>query len=391
MKKNRKEIQESVSSFFLSLNGVKYFFSFFVGSIGLIWTFTEILTFLKVDFSYFQGNPKLAIYLILIHATLIGFIALYIREHIRKSTNYVIGADEKPEDKDSILAQDLIESLKTALKDKKYLEVIRLGSVLSRPLFISGYYSTRVQIGLLVEEAAAAIENESEQMISLIDSIGWSYIELGKYNVAKKYVKHGQTIAKKLDNIFYISKSYRHLGVIDRRNKDYQNAELNYNQALDFAKKLTDDNQRNESLGGINYALSNLNYLKANYEDAIKFIDESIDFFTLNTDQVRLNLSIIKKADIYFDTDKKSEAKDLYRKALTTAENISHRLHMMRCFLGLSKIHIDSEEWSNAVDYLIKAKGIDIELNSINESKEINSLLNKLPEEQKTLYNNVYK
>ncbi len=389
--KNRKEIKDSVGSFFLSLNGVKYFFSFFIGSIGLIWTFTEILTFLKVDFSYFQDNPKLAVYLILIHATLISFIALYIREHIRKSSDYLIEENEEPKGKDSILAQDLIESLKTALKDNKHLEVIRLGSVLSRPLFISGYYSTRVQIGLLVEESAAAIENESEQMISLIDSIGWSYIELGKYNTAEKYVKHGQRIAKKLKNTFYISKSYRHLGVIDRRNKDYKKAEINYNQALEFAQKLTDENQKNESLGGINYALSNLNYLKANYEDAINFIDESISFFTMNVDQVRLNLSIIKKADIFFDTDKKSEAKDLYRKALTTAENISHRLHMMRCFLGLSKIHIDSKEWNKAVEYLIKAKGIDVELNSINESKEINSLLNKLPEEQKTLYNNVYK
>ena len=375
---------------YIFINPVAFFCTFFLGTIGLVASLIQILDFAKVDIPYFKSNPKTFFYLIFIHSVLVGFIALFIRENIKHAikTGSVNRQNGK---KDSILARDLIGSLKTALESKQYIEVIRIGSVLSRPLFISGYYSTRLQIGLLVEEAAAVTNDENEQMKALIDSIGWSYIELGKYDDAEKAIKHGQDIACKLNNKFYISKSYRHMGVIFRRKNVFQKAESNYKKALEYANQLSDGIEKNESLGGIYYALSNLCYIKANYRDALKFIENSITLLIINNDKVRLNLSIIKKADIFLATNRTSEAKDLYRKALIDAETISHRLDMMRCYLGLTKIYISQFNWEKAVDHITKAKEIDVELNSINESVEINELLNKIQKEQKVLYDSKYK
>lgn len=381
--------RRTIGNFLLRLNTFAYFFSIAFAALGLTWTVVEFLSFLEVDFSYLKENKTTAIYLWIVHSILVGFIALYVREAIRNAQK--VSFHPNSDKQDSILASDLIKSLKTALKNKNYLEVIRLGAVLSRPLFISGYYSTRAEIGSLVEEAAATINNKEQQMIALIDSVGWSNIELGNLDKAEKAIEHGQNIAKELNNVFYISKSYRHLGVIQRRKKQFKIAEIKYKEAMKFAEQLDDKTDKNESLGGINYALSNLYYLKKDYVRATDYIDESIKYFSLNKDEIRNNLSIIKKADIYFDEAKISESKDLYRQALNTAERISHRLHMMRSYLGLSKIYISESNWESAVEYLIKAKEIDVELNSVNEAQQISELVQKLPEEQKTLYNNVYK
>ncbi len=367
---NMSKLKNTIKIFFLNLNSVEYFFTIFFSTITIIWTIIEIVSFFGIDFQYFKDIKYVSLYLIFTHGITIGFIALYLRERNQEKI------DSKNED--SILAKDLIESLNNALKVKKYLEVIRIGSVLSRPLFISGYFKTRLQIGILVEEAAAATNDDYEQMVALIDSIGWSYLELGKLDIAEKNIKHGQEIAEKISNYFYLSKSYRHIGVIYRRKKDYQKAEINYKKSLSITNDIKNEKNKNESFGGINYALANLYFLKGDMKKGLKFIDNSINFFTKNNDHVRHNLALIKKADILFHLDKKTESKDLYRKALSNAESVTHRLHMIRCFLGLAKINIEDKNWNQAMDYIEKAKVIDNDIHSINESKEINDLINSI-------------
>ena len=293
------------------------FFSIVIGTITLFATIFGLLEYLKFDLQYFKDNKWISIYLIILHGVTFGFIALYYRLMLRISSDtYKSVQSNISESNDSILANDLIQSLTNALHSKHYKEVIRIGSALSKPFFLSGNYKVRLSIGSLVEEAAAAINDKERQAIELIDSLGWMNVELGNLDEGEKSIKHGLQLSKEISNHFYVSKANRHLGAICRRKKNYEAAEKYYLQSLEEAEKIIEPTSKTEAIAGTYYAQTLLHYHQKNYLKAKEYIELSIQKFQEIKYSEKVNMSLITKADILFALEKIHEAKDLYRQVM---------------------------------------------------------------------------
>jgi tetratricopeptide (TPR) repeat protein len=335
-----------------------------------------------LDLAFLRPLGKWVLYIILIHGVLFGFIAIYIKRFITSDRNSpkLFPGESENSGGSSILAKDLIGSLKTALAAKHYVEVLRIGFALIRPLFESGSFQARLEIGILVEEAAAAIPDPQAQMVALIDSIGWSCVELGEYERAQGAIMHGYDIAKNLEDHFYISKAKRHLGVICRRQKDYNTAEVRYREALEEVNKIPDSKKKTEAIAGLDYALATLYAHTEKYSEASTAIDSAIKGFEKLGDNYRVPMAQTEKGRICFKAGKINEAKDFFRKALHIAEANGQRLYAVRSHIGLTRIYLSSKDWLRAKESLDAAQELTNDIHCSSEVDEIKALRNDFPQ-----------
>lgn len=374
----KNNIHLNIKGFIARLDDVKYFFGIFVTSIAFISAVLTILSVLKVDLVWIETNKRIAGYIIFIHCVTVGFISLYYRKIIAVCGDGGGHRIDGP-DNDSILASELISSLKTALNAKKYLEVIRVGSALSKPFFSSGNYRARLSIGLLVEEAAAITNDEKTQMAELIDSIGWMSVELGDLDNGEKYIQHGLQYALKNDDKFYISKANRHLGAICRRRELFQDAEKYYDLSLKYADEVIDNEKKIEAIAATKYALALLYYHIKNNQKALASIDESVKKFADIKYIDKITMANTLKAQILFALDKIPEAKDLYRVSLNEAEKRTLRMEMVRCYIGLTRIYLKEKNYVKADEYLEKSDSMEKNIQSASELAEITFLRSQIP------------
>src|ERR1035437_2849503 len=259
-----------------------------LASMGLCGTVIKVCEACKVDMTWLTGFGRLSVYLICLHSVLVGCVAVMIRRALgREAVQAVPEAKAGP----TILINDLILSLKRALTNGRYTEVMRIGSALSRPLFESGSFEARLVMGELVEEAAAAVSDRPAQMVALIDLMGWSCVELGDYTRAEQELAHGQEIASALQDFLYLAKTQRHLGVICRRQKRYPEAEGFYKGAMDFAKQLQDPEVRGKAIADIDYARACLFEYTTKYADALTAVDAAITGFTKAGDRYKMTMA----------------------------------------------------------------------------------------------------
>ena len=158
-------------------------------------------------------------------------------------------------------------------------EVIRVGEALSRPLFESGAFSVRLDIGRMVEEAAARSERRRVQYVALIDEIGWSLVELGRYGEATRQIQHGMRILESSPDVFYEATAHRHLGVIARRERRYDAAREHNAHAEELASGLEASHDRLAMVAGLQYAQASLSYYQADFPRAAAEIDDAIASF----------------------------------------------------------------------------------------------------------------
>lgn len=238
--------------------------------------------------------------------------------------------------------------IRHALDRSDYREVIRLGDALSRPLFESGEFAVRLQVGRMTEEAAAHIGAREVQYRTLIDAIGWSLIELGDFIEAEAAICHGLGIAEDADDWFYVAKASRHIGAIARRRGDLDGAAERYDEARAAARKITKPSDAKAMEAGIMYALAHLQYTRRDFGRALKSVDETIALFTQLNDVYRQDMALVLKADIQLGLQKPEPAADTYRHVIQSSKLNRESVHYVRAVLGLAELHIERRRFDEA-------------------------------------------
>jgi len=145
------------------------------------------------------------------------------------------------DDKELILSDEVVKIANTLYNQKKYLEVVRFGSTISRYLWLNGFNKERIIVGKLVEDASSKEGRKKEQISSLIDDIGWTYHIIGNSEKAKKNINNGIALAEGNDMFYLAAKGHRHLLGIEKKkgkSKPYSNS---FKKKLKF---LTEKNHR---------------------------------------------------------------------------------------------------------------------------------------------------
>jgi tetratricopeptide (TPR) repeat protein len=144
------------------------------------------------------------------------------------------------------LELNLLHQIETAFEGERWGEVCRLGSAISRSLWVSGHYELRTQIGARIEAAAAYSKAHALRARTLIDDLGWTRFTLGQDREAEKHILDGVRLAKECDDSYAIAKGLRHLGSISRRRSDQEAARLYLEEASAAAARIEDDTERHE-------------------------------------------------------------------------------------------------------------------------------------------------
>lgn len=335
------------------------------GTAGLLAAITSFLDSAHVK-NIFQNGGTLAVVcfvLIVVVGGLVSFLIEFIRTR-EKVINNEPGSGFTDSALSDVLITTIEKSLRNALAHKDYNEVIRMGAVLSRSLWLSGRYHARVKIGELVEEASALVGKKKEQAQALIDDLGWTNVVLGNYEEAKRNILHGNEIAKSEGHGYLHSKGLRHLGGIAKRQKSYDDANRCYDEALKVARSLSDPKESKEMIAGIEYALGSLKIDQRDLPDAEKHINTALDMYRELKDVERTIKTISLNADLHLENGEIQKAKDMFREGLKLSRENDRKDQIVFNLRGLSKIYFleddtaKAAELRNEADIIAKAIGM---------------------------------
>ena len=336
------------------LDVAKIFGVAFIGSLGFIWLLMEIYSHYELGWLPVISTNSLYVVILFCGSIIISLFFVLVRLLPNVYSQAVPLSS-------SGFEESLVEALVKALGEKHYAEVIRIGVALIRPLFEEGKFSTRLQIGKIVEEAAALSGRKDIQVVALIDAIGWSLVELGRYDDARRHIDHGINLSEEIKDVFYQAKGQRHLGVIARRSKDYPNAKIHYQASLDLARNLLDDHERKVLVAGLYYAFASLHYHMLEYDQAMEANNKAIASFEELNDEYRLNMSYVMKGDIESKLSQSDKAMDTFRTVLQCADQNTEKLQVVRARLGLAEICIAEHNWEKALHNVHKLTDVDLE------------------------------
>lgn len=241
-------------------------------------------------------------------------------------------------EQDKQLDKTIIANLHAAYKKERWEEVIKIGSVLSRPLWVTGKYNLRVEVGRLVEAAAAYNDRPHQQASALIDDLGWTKFVLGEVNEAKEYISHGISIAEKCDDYYMALKGYRHLSGISMEEDNLEEARKYLENSTDFAKKMKDGVRKKEVLAGVDVNMALLSFKEKKWKEALEKLEHAKNVYQTLKDEDREVKVYHYKGDILLEMGRINDAKDVYREGLSLAKQLSRKDCVLRNQIGLGKV-----------------------------------------------------
>lgn len=299
------------------------------------------------------------VYAIIANSIIITFVVYLLYDKIIevKSKNRTVNPDELSLDSLFIVAVE--NSINESLSNEEYADVLRIGTALSRPLWLSGRYDSRIKLGIIVEEIAAKLHDKKAQAKALIDDIGWTKAELGDYVQAVRHISHGVDIAKDNNLVYWQCKGLRHLGAINRRQGNYREARKLYSESRLLTDSINQGYDKLEMKASLNYALGLLEF--AETKDIAKaegLIDQGIETYKKHNDYDRWLLSLSIKANFYLQNNNLLKAKDYFREGLKISKDYDRKRQIFKNLEGLIKIAMKEEDLTKANELQEEADAI---------------------------------
>lgn len=325
---------------------VKKFIIAFFAVLTEVWLLFELSNWvLKTNFG--AGTGILGAVVITLIAALLAIIYVFV---------FLINNAKKGNfktDNNTELQHVFIEKIESAYADKNWEEVIKIGSVLSRPLWVTGNYLLRLRFGKLLEAAAAYKGDYTIQASCLIDDIGWTNHAMNNTEIALKNIKHGVEISKSQNLFFLAYKGYRHLSAIEAERGNLIEAGDCYSNSLFYAKKINKPDLFPEIKAGLHVLKSVIERKKNNLQEALNEIECARKIHHETGDIDREVKTYHYRGDILVEMGNINEAKDVYRKGLTISRQASRRDGIMHNSIGIARIAMklgDIEEAKGALE-----------------------------------------
>lgn len=257
----------------------------------------------------------------------------------------------------------LLHDIREAHSSGRWSEVLRIGEVISRPLWIIGRLKLRTEIGKYVEAAASHLERYDAQARALIDDLGWTFYELGDVKRATTNINAGRVIAKDAGLADLVYKATRHLSGIAIFEGNIEDAEKYLNETTPLIDQIQDSAKKSEAKAGwrLNRGIFLLLFGDKGQE-AENELRAAMKDYTDMGDRERAVKSMSYIGDALTQQNSLQEAKDTYRKGITGASKEGRLDAEMRCQLGLGKLMFDLEKDPSAKQHMQRAFDLANEL-----------------------------
>ena len=206
----------------------------------------------------------------------------------------------------------LIGQLRTAFAAGRWNEVCRIGSTISRTLWLSGHMELRYEIGTMVESSAAYSDRVSLRARTLIDDLGWGAFMLGKKELALKHINDGVRLGVECADNYVVAKGYRHLASVCRRTGDLRLAAKHLAKAKKVAVSISDEDERVEIENSLYLSEAELEIARKGYSKAISLLIGARDAFRRSGDIEREAKVYARMAYCQQELGDSGEAERLY-------------------------------------------------------------------------------
>lgn len=361
-----------------------------IGKIYLVvlalWAFLEIA-------NHFLPNKPLAAYretglvVFFLVAALIGLAIelrmlrqAYVRGHQvlqeTKSQNKELHSKVAQSNQDA--AHSLLAALREAYQRRDWGEVILLGRPLSRPLWLTGRYHLRLEIGKLVETAAAFSERLDVQAATLIDDLGWTSVALRRYDEAIAHVQNGLNIAKAAKAHPLACRALRHLAGICVKQGKLDQAEAYCDQAEEALRLVSPGPECDELVAGLAYQRATQLHARGDHSGALSGLITAQELFMKLADRDRAIKLYGPIGHVHFAVGNLVAAKDSFRRGLATARVSSRHDCELVSLLGLAKVAQAEESYPEARALLREASAVALLLGDANLAAETELKAKKL-------------
>jgi tetratricopeptide (TPR) repeat protein len=327
-------------------SGVWRFLAEWLGGIAIVWLVLEIGGYLGFELLHDRkgfGSVLIAS---------IGLNLALARRLIAK-TEKRIRQDDDPDR----LPKALLSGIREMAAKQDWPSVLRIAPPISRALWLEGQYRTRVELGKLVEDAAARTENHEIQIRALIDDIGWTSAALGELDKAAPIIARGVQLAQQHRHPFLAAKGQRHLAAVALNKKDAARAITLLDDGEAFIAALTDQRQKEEMRAGYAYARAEAFMAQRNFEEAEKSNRLAHSIYSNIGDQERLVKTFSQCGRIQEGKGQKAPALDTYRRGLALAEDGDRKDEVIINLLLIARLQREQSNAKEAQAALTRAKG----------------------------------
>lgn len=278
----------------------------------------------------------------------------------------------------SAVATTMISYVENYVRKRSFQSALRLGRVLSRPLWLDGQYEERIRLGELMLEASLSAGDKETQTHALIDDMGWTNFILKNYEEAKKNISHGLRIAEETNDFYMVAKAYRHLGGIETKLSRFDEAETNLLAAQNAASKINEEIRRKEMLAGIQYGLADLYMGVKKIDEAEKFCKLAQQTFHEINDRERHAKTFSRLGQILMLKGMDMEALSTFSEGLASSRDVNRDDEIVRNLIGIARIYMKSGRVTDAKLKLGEASDLSDSNGLITERDEARALLAKI-------------
>lgn len=272
----------------------------------------------------------------------------------------------------------ILSILDDAYQKQRWKEVVKIGSQLSGALWYTGKFELREEIAEYIEPAAAMCQEFYIQSEVLIDDLGWTKYRLNKKDEALKNIEKGLSVASAHNYPYLIAKAHRHFADIYTQNSSMEQALVHYNIASDALASITDSVKKTEMEGNLQYTYAKYMLHKRNYDEALTYIDLSMESYENLHDSDRKVKLFNWKGKILLAMHRENEAVEIFQEGLRYATTISNNVHMTSNSLSLAECYLGDEKFELARRMLNIAKENSKAMNDPVLKEKINNIERKI-------------
>ena len=246
---------------------------------------------------------------------------------------------------------------------KKYLYSMMAGDKAFQTLAFDRaveYYVSALRTVDLLPESENFNRDTEKLRISMM--IGNLYFGLGFWNSAAKYYTTAQKAAqissdKKAEIIALIS-----LGHSKRSLGNYQDAEMDFNNAFEFAKKINDVQSQGEIQRGLGY----VHWRKGENDQAIEHYNQGISFSMKAGDMSSMSKIFIELGNVHNHWGQHEKAIEYYSKSLGELEKLNDFHDLARAYNNIGDAYLQMKQWEKAIENFDKCQEVSEKIGNKN-------------------------
>jgi len=211
----------------------------------------------------------------------------------------------------------------------------------------------RVLVGKEVPEQLVAGSETREERVAMAwayQTIGASYLTIGKYDVAQKYFEKGVRTGREENHLWLEGLGLRNLGIVYLRKGEAQRAMEFLEEALSIARRIGWTEE-----GAILTQLGNAQRDVGNTQQALRYYDQALAFLQAIGDMPNVGAVLNSMGNLKRRSGQLQEAIDLYGRALSTMEDVGDRTVEGTVLGNLGICYRLLENTKLAIDFLERA------------------------------------